>query len=134
MIPELYFVRPEDAEKTYPLIKKYIEPALYYDGFKMSHESIIKSLKEADMLLWVAEGLVGCCITEITQYANKKVLIIVLAGGENMNHWGEYLKIVETYAKASGCDYVEIYGRPGWEKVLPAYKKSGVILRKTING
>ncbi len=36
------------------------------------------------------------------------------------------------YAKCFDYKYIEIVGRPGWEKVLPGYKRVAVVLRKEI--
>jgi hypothetical protein len=31
-----------------------------------------------------------------------------------------------------GCEYVDICGRPGWERIFPEYKRHAVILRKKL--
>lgn len=44
----------------------------------------------------------------------------------------EFLRVIENWMKANGCEFVEIVGRGGWERILPDYKRHAVILRKRL--
>ncbi len=58
-------------------------------------------------------------------------LRIGIAGGD----LGELLEIEKEmleYAKQNHFSYVDIIGRPGWERVLPNYDRVAVLLRKQV--
>jgi hypothetical protein len=48
-----------------------------------------------------------------------------------MEAWLETLDVVKDWAKGLGCEFFEVHGRPGWEKVL-GFQKEAVILRQEL--
>ena len=42
-------------------------------------------------------------------------------------------KAICSYAREKGFVSVEIIGRPGWERVLPNYERTAVLLRKELS-
>lgn len=59
------------------------------------------------------------------------VLRIGLAGGDLC----ELIQVeaeIWCYAKAHGYEFLDILGRPGWERALDGYEKKAVLLRKEI--
>jgi hypothetical protein len=82
-----------------------------------------------DMQFWT--GKQAAAVTEITSYPQCRVLRFVLAGGdiEDIKAWEP--KIVE-WARGLGCTQVEIFGRPGWERIFKDYQRLCVVLLKDI--
>ena len=58
-------------------------------------------------------------------------LRVGLAGGE-MSEMLEIEEEVARYARSYGYPFVEIVGRPGWERALPDYRRLAVVLRKDL--
>jgi hypothetical protein len=39
---------------------------------------------------------------------------------------------IESWARTMGCYAIEIVGREGWQRVLPDYKRTAVVLEKPL--
>ena len=87
---------------------------------------------------WVIEcgegWIKGVGITRIIQHPQYKQLQVVTLTGKGMlKQIEECCKTVEYFAKGIGCKNISIYGRDGWNKVLPeGYKKSYTVYNKEI--
>lgn len=58
-------------------------------------------------------------------------LRVGLAGGE-LSEMLEIEEEIAIYARSFGYPFVEIIGRPGWEKALSGYRRVAVVLRKEL--
>ncbi len=54
-----------------------------------------------------------------------------LAGGD-LSELRDIEREIDLYARSFGYPFVEIVGRPGWERVLPGYRRVAVVLRKEL--
>jgi hypothetical protein len=72
-------------------------------------------------------------VAELIAYPRKRVIHWSFAGGERAEilTFGEHY---ERLARLAGCTEIQMYGRPGWERVLTGYHKTGVVLRKRLEG
>jgi hypothetical protein len=52
--------------------------------------------------------------------------------GRDRDEWLPLLAGLERYAKAEDCKAMRIFGRRGWERVLPDYKAARVLLEKEL--
>lgn len=116
-----------DAE---PLIRQ----ALRHSDGRYGTTDIRQCLLNGEMHLWlVMEGAIkATVITQTLQFPRKKIGLIFLTAGNDMAGWIHLLKDIERCMKAQGCAAVELYGRPGWQKVLPDYQRDKIVLRKEI--
>lgn len=74
------------------------------------------------------------CVTEIINRGNRKYCNVWLTGGRGVNNWLWYLDTIEEWAKSQGCDAMLIEkARPGWKRLLPAYKTKTIQLVKEID-
>ena len=94
-------------------------------------------LLNGDYTLWVAideesKDVVAAMTTEFAYYPRDKVCRVVTLAGERMKEWIGNLDMVEDWAKEQGCNYLDMYGRRGWIKVLPDWKEDSVLLRKKL--
>jgi len=94
-------------------------------------------LLNGDYTLWVAideesKDVVAAMTTEFAYYPRDKVCRVVTLAGERMKEWIGNLDMVEDWAKEQGCNYLDMYGRRGWIKVLPNWKEDSVLLRKKL--
>ena len=113
-----------------PLLSKAIE---YSDG-KETIENLYQRVRARDMQLWVVFSyeMEAALVTRIDQHPAKKVLSIPYLGGTGADRWLDNLGIIEDFAKAQGCEAVEIMGRKGWQKLLPDYDPIHVVIRKVL--
>jgi hypothetical protein len=111
--------------------RKHIEAALAYSGGTHLFEDVEKAINEGNMQLWPASN--SAAVTEIIQYARKKVLNVFLAGGDLQEIVGG-LDAATEWAKSQGCDSMTLYGRKGWERVLDShgFKPVMVVLERAI--
>jgi hypothetical protein len=118
-------------------VSPYIKEALQYSDGKYEISDIYKSLIEKDMQLWTAfsdEGCEALCVTQIINYPRKKVLLLFLIAGKESANWLHFVENLKHFAKEHGCDSLEGYGRPGWEKLSKplGFKKVHTIFKLTI--
>lgn len=67
-----------------------------------------------------AYGVVGTRLGE--KVSGKRVLSIEIVGGEDHKRWVHLISDLEDYAKANGCQRVDIRGRGGWARSLDGYR------------
>ena len=118
---------------VWPQVRPFIERALERDGC-YAPEDIVDMLEARDAQLWVAvggEGIAAALVTKINLYPRQKRCVLFLSAGELKAHL-RHLPEVEAWAKAQGCDVVELNGRPGWERVMPGYRRALVTLEKDL--
>ncbi len=96
-------------------------------------EDIKQAIESGHRQLWVSEqdgNIWAIAITAIEESPHLKELVISGCAGEG--DWSEMIKTIEDFGRQSGCQLVSVYGRPGWERKLPDYKKTRVVLEKTL--
>jgi hypothetical protein len=101
-----------------------LEPAT--EGFEcVDREEVQRGLDEGMFTLF--EGLESAAVT--CDFGDS--LRIGLAGG-NLQELKQIEEEICDFAKARNFRFVEIIGRPGWERELPDYKRTAVLLRKEL--
>lgn len=66
----------------------------------------------------------GCFVSEMLFYPKKRVVNIVLTGGNTgflANGFRQGLELIEQEARRIGADALSAMGRPGWTRVAPKY-------------
>jgi hypothetical protein len=105
---------------VWPYVSVFLEKALRYSDGKYNLDDIYNALCLRDMQLWLGfdDGkLVAVCVTQIVTFPRKKILFLLLASGINFKKWQHLTHDMVAFAKENNCDAVELYGRPGWEKM-----------------
>ncbi len=120
-------------EDVAPLL---LEASSYADG-KYDLEDVYNFIVHKDMQLWVmfnASGICGATVTQIIKYPRKKVLMLVFIAGEHADSWLNLIDGIKDFAKEHGCESIEGYGRPGWEKLSKplGFEKIHTIFRLTL--
>ena len=95
--------------------RKHIEAALEYSGGTHNFDDVKQAIIEGRMQLWPAPN--SAAVTEIVEYARKKVLHVFLAGGD-MDEVVGGIESVVNWGRGQGCQSVAISGRKGWERIL----------------
>lgn len=107
-----------------PLIQKALDRA---DEYTIG--DVLHFLHTDRWQAWYTPNSVAC--TRIAEYPEHRTCVIVLAAGELEEVRAAEPQIV-AYAQDMGCKYVEIFGRKGWERVLPGYSEQFTVLRKVL--
>ncbi|HLB80612.1 MAG TPA: hypothetical protein VJJ77_08910 [Dongiaceae bacterium] len=127
-------------DRYWPPAEAAIARAVARSDGRYAVADVLAALRAGDMQLWVslaeiddgASAVEAACITEIVSYPREKRCGIVFCAGKERKNWLHQLAGIETWAKALGCTAMELQGRPGWERILPDWRKTHVILRKRI--
>ena len=96
---------------------------------------IDRTVQSGDALVWIAwNGLVikAAAVTQLSTIHGERFCTIVACGGQHRNEWLQLIAELERYAKAEDCKAMRIFGRRGWERLLPDYKPARVILEKEL--
>lgn len=120
-------IHPQNIDLALKDIGKHIHAALEYANDKYTFEDVVSLVKAESLILWVVynddrQEAVGCLLTETIKYPQKQCLFIFLLGGDCFDEIWQCFDELKEYAKGIGCDSLEFYGRPGWEKLLQAFQ------------
>jgi len=114
-------IKGESVEVWWPLVEEYLITALEYGLGEYSIEDIKNSCISKDMQLWVKIGkeAKGAFVTKIAKYPQKNLLVVILLGGDEFQEWrDEADAVLNAFGKQHNCEYVELFGRKGWGKML----------------
>lgn len=134
----LYGVLSHAVDDIWQEALPLIEKALHYSDGKYTTDHILKFLKSRDMQLWVVfnnAGMKGIIVTQIVNYPTEKRLCIVLLAGISFKSWMHSCwYLIKEWAKNEGCVSCEIFGRPGWEKVIKklGFEKIHTVLKTSL--
>lgn len=127
---ELVCVAPSLVGQMWPHARALIKSAL--DRTKLTRfEDVEAQILAGQQLLWLAwdgEKIEAAASTQV----DGDACVIVACGGKEHRNWLGLIEGIQKYAKDCGCKHVRIYGRPGWQRVLPEYRRKFVILERPL--
>lgn len=131
---KIYGILSQYIDVVWRNAKPFIQNALKYGDNKYTLDSVKKALISRDMQLWLIylnANIKGIVVTEIIQYPNKKYLTIVLLSGVEFDAWAYHWSTIKEWAIGEGCEAVQVFGRPGWERKLKTlgFEKIHTVLR-----
>jgi len=130
----LICIDPAQVHQFWPYAAPFIKAAMAR-GRLGDFDGIAGSVQANRALLWIVwDGMriKAAVVTELTSANREKFCTIVACGGEDSGEWLPLISGLEKYAKAEGCKAMRIWGRKGWQRVLPDYKAASVLLEKEI--
>jgi hypothetical protein len=92
----------------------------------ITREDLESGLESGEFVMFKGENSIAVTCS----YGSS--LRVGLAGGD-LDELLDIEKSICSYAREKGFASVEIIGRPGWERVLPNYERTAVLLRKELN-
>jgi hypothetical protein len=131
---ELVCVNPAEVSKIWPHISHMIARAMDRGGMGR-FEDVERDVLGNNSYLWLAmEGnsLLASAVTKVTTEKLYRLCTIVACCGHDWERWGMLIEGLERYARAEGCERIEICGRPGWLKRLPDYRLAKIVIRKEL--
>lgn len=115
-------VPPPMVDAVWPQVEHLLLPALGFNQGELAPEDILQFLRDNQMWLLTihqSDKIVAAAVLELVQYPRKRSLRIVLLGGSGLQDWmGELQVATNDMAKSMGASFVELHGRPGWERAL----------------
>lgn len=87
------------------------------------------------MQLWMvwSDHCEAAVVTEVVTSQAEKTCNIVACGGTAARRWIHLLEKIEAWAAEHGCKIVRVTGRAGWERMLPDYRRTAVVLDKRLD-
>ena len=140
---KLVNIPSSNLDDVWSLVKKDISEALSYSGNQTDAQFVFESIKENKMQLWVVwdkdkpttlEKYYGVVVTEIVQRKLKRSCQIFIMTGKHRQKWQHLISVLEDFAEEQECQQMELFARPGWQKILQNYnyKRTHVVLEKPI--
>lgn len=122
MVP--YFVPRSLLPATWSIVKPLLAASIARDGLTSADE-VLADLLLGTAQLWVAGEPVKACLTTQVQVGPRgRRMLLGFVGGEGP--WADMLDHIQRAADMP----MRIEGRAGWERVLPGFKRVGVILER----
>ena len=131
-------IKGESVEAWWPLVEEYLNAALKHGLGEYSITDIKSACISKNMQLWVKidKEVQGAFVTKISKYPQKNILCVLLLGGKEFIKWrDEADALLNAFGKENNCEYVELFGRKGWGKMLKDinYKEQTRLFAKEIN-
>ena len=131
-------IKGESVEAWWPLVEEYLNAALKHGLGEYSTSDIKSACISKNMQLWVKidKEVQGAFVTKISKYPQKNILCVLLLSGKEFMTWrDEADALLNEFGKENNCEYVELFGRKGWGKVLKDinYKEQTRLFAKEIN-
>ena len=127
-------VYKEELAERWCEIKPYIDRAIAHGiGESSSHDLFMECMNDYGHC-WESIEPKAFGITRFNQFDQHNQIQVVTCAGEGWQHYGpEALSAIEDYARNAGCKYITIWGRKGWERVLPdGWKHTYAVYSKEI--
>ena len=126
-----------EVENVWPLARDLIHLACKTNG-AFAADDIKDLCKQGAMQLWLVvdetDEVLATVVTELRNYPNFKVCDARIVTGRHMEKWQHHVEDLEIWAKAKGCKKMELFARPGWERVMKpkGYVKTHVQIEKDL--
>jgi hypothetical protein len=139
----VFLVGPEDLDVFWPEASWLLERAFEHTMGETDLKDI-RLLIEAGVYKLVVvvpedcDSLLAAFVVELCKYSLKTSLKVVFAGADpnTIDQWAEPVNaFLEEGARTLGADYLELVGRPGWERSVAkalGWKKHSVLLTRAL--
>lgn len=101
----------------------------------MSAEDVFRQAKSADAQLWSyydGERYRGVIATRILPMSQGPLCSIWVCYGIDAFELSGMYQVIEDWARSQNCYGIEIVGRAGWERKLPGFRRTAVVLEKRL--
>jgi hypothetical protein len=132
---ECICINPERVLEIWPLarglVKRAFESGIGDSTFEETEHAIMSGLA----LLWLAwdgSAIIVAVTTELVKTPRHKICLVTSCGGTELASWVGFMRNIEAYASAEGCDVVRVMGRRGWKRALPEFHEPWIVLDKAL--
>ena len=138
--PQLIRVPLRAVQNVLPAVRKRIESVVEQSEGRYSLTGIEKAVLDGRWTLWIViQQVDGKAVDRavaasqiLESVSGQKIASIAFATGENRKSWLPLFSQFEAAMKAEGCTRVEMTVRKGWQRELPEYRMSHVLLEKDL--
>jgi hypothetical protein len=142
---ELICIDPAQVHQFWPYVAPFIAAAMKR-GRISDFAGVACAVHAGRALVWIVwdgERIKAAVVTELGTANGERFCTIVAfgaedgrkrpgGGGRDRREWLPLLGALERYARAEDCKAMRIFGRRGWERLLPDYKPARVLLEKEL--
>ena len=128
-------VSPREAITEWDFYERMIGKILRRADVGSTTEDVLTCLQSGKMQLWRDATRKGIAVTQIQVYPLFKVLLIFMVAGRDVQDWlKDGHQQLDSFARDSGCKYMDFIGRKGWAKLVRefGYDKEFIWLRRTV--
>ena len=132
---ELICIDPARIDEFWPHVSPLIRAAMER-GAITDFGDVADAVLAGRALVWIAwdgTSIKAAAVTQLSTVGGARFCTIVACSGSNRSEWLPLLAGLERYAKAENCKAMRIFGRRGWERLIPDYKVARVLLEKELN-
>ena len=125
---EIFVVPRDQVDVAWPEIEKHIA------RIEVDPRDVYADLKECRAQAWGlrSDRVLGFWLTRIENTAHHRYGLVWLCAGDlieaGLIHMYQFH--VEPWFWSEGCEWIEIHGRKGWQRLLPEYEAKTVKLVK----
>jgi len=130
----LICIDPARIDEFWPHVAPLIKAAMVRGAITDVAE-VIDAVLAGRALVWIAWNGVtirAAAVTQLSTVHHARFCTIVACGGEHRHEWLPLIAGLERYAKSENCIAIRIFGRRGWERLLPDYRPARVLLQKEL--
>jgi len=131
---ELVCIDPARIHEFWPHIASLIRAAMVR-GRISTFEQVAEAVLAAEALAWIVwdgTAIKAAVVTSLGTVNGDRICTIVACGGRDRHEWLGLLGELEVYARTEGCKAIRIFGRRGWERLLPDYRPARILLEKEL--
>lgn len=113
----LYGIQKHLVDEVWDEVRPWIAAACKTSRGKFDENNIRIGLLEGEDQLWIwrTETAYAVAITRLINYPKQRVCTIRIVTGRNRSEWQvPAMETIERWAKANGCQAMELQARPGW--------------------
>lgn len=122
---------PITLDDLWPQACVHLAPALEHARGSHTLEHVREAIEIGNAQLWPM-GDDGTIVSEVTKTPTGQLGCRLWLAGGNLRALIAAEVVVSEWAAEQGCEFMEIIGRPGWQRVLPAYERTAVVLRRAL--
>jgi hypothetical protein len=131
---QLICIDPARVKEFWPHVAPLIKAAMLR-GAITDFTDVEDAVFAGRALVWIAwngTAIKAAAVTQLSTVHGERFCTIVACGGRDRGEWLELLGSLERYAKSENCQTIRIFGRRGWERLLPDYRPARVLLQKEL--
>lgn len=99
-------------DRVAPVLDRVVTPDTGY-----TLEQVMLEIHDQNAQLWIIEDFEAVVVTKVLIRPLHKALWVWYVAGDNAARWmPDLMVLMEAFAGANDCDYVEFSGRKGWAK------------------
>jgi hypothetical protein len=133
---QLICIDPARIHEFWPHVAPLIKAAMVR-GAITDFAEVEAAVLAGRALVWIAwngTSIKAAAVTQLSTVHDARFCTIVACGaaGADRDAWLPLLASLERYAKSENCQAIRIFGRRGWERLLPDYRPARVLLQKEL--